>query len=109
MPETIDEAIAEAQNVFNAEAAKGEKCVYQFNITGEGGKEFNFVIDDGTLTVNEGQHESPGMTVTMEASDYLDMLSGKLDAQMVFMSGKMKAQGDIMGLGMKMKTFFPTG
>ena len=48
------------------------------------------------------------LTITMAASDYLDMVNGKLNPQMAFMSGKLKIAGD-MGLAMKMQQLFPMG
>ena len=41
------------------------------------------------------------MTMTMTAQDYVDMITGKLNGQMAFMSGKLKIAGD-MGLAMKL-------
>jgi putative sterol carrier protein len=32
----------------------------------------------------------------MAASDFLDMVSGKLNGQMAFMTGKLKVEGDMM-------------
>jgi putative sterol carrier protein len=55
--------------------------------------------------VTEGSAPSPNMTMTMAASDYVDMIAGKLNGQMAFMSGKLKIAGD-MGLAMKMQTLF---
>jgi len=43
--------------------------------------------------------------MTMAAQDYVDMISGKLNGQMAFMSGKLKIAGD-MGLAMKMQSLF---
>ena len=48
---------------------------------------------------------SPNMTMTLAASDYVDLIMGKLNGQMAFMSGKLKIAGD-MGLAMKMQTLF---
>ena len=45
------------------------------------------------------------MTMTMAAQDYVDMITGKLNGQMAFMSGKLKIAGD-MGLAMKMQSLF---
>jgi putative sterol carrier protein len=63
------------------------------------------VIKDGACNVAEGAHASPNMTMTMAAQDYVDMISGKLNGQMAFMSGKLKIAGD-MGLAMKMQSLF---
>jgi putative sterol carrier protein len=43
----------------------------------------------------------------MAAQDYLDMLSGKLNGQVAFMSGKLRISGD-MGLALRMQSLFNT-
>ncbi len=90
---------------LNADAAKGMSSVIQFNLTGDGGGNYNVSIKDGACTVSEGTHASPNMTMTMAAQDYVDMITGKLNGQMAFMSGKLKIAGD-MGLAMKMQSLF---
>jgi putative sterol carrier protein len=90
---------------LNADAAKGMNAVIQFNLTGDGGGNYYVTIKDGTCTVSEGTAPSPNMTMTMAAQDYVDMIAGKLNGQMAFMSGKLKIAGD-MGLAMKMQSLF---
>jgi len=90
---------------LNADAAKGMNSVIQFKLTGDGGGDYNVTIKDGACSVAEGAHASPNMTMTIAASDYVDMIMGKLNGQMAFMSGKLKIAGD-MGLAMKMQTLF---
>ncbi|MBI3784521.1 MAG: SCP2 sterol-binding domain-containing protein [Deltaproteobacteria bacterium] len=90
---------------LNADAAKGMSSVIQFNLSGDGGGNYHVVIKDGACSVNEGSHASPNMTMTMAAQDYVDMITGKLNGQMAFMSGKLKIAGD-MGLAMKMQSLF---
>ena len=103
---SVGDVFKEMPNRFNANAAKGMKAVYQFDLTGDGGAKYNVAIDDGKINVQEGAHASPNITLTMAASDYLDMVNGKLNPQMAFMSGKLKIAGD-MGLAMKMAQLFP--
>lgn len=107
-----DEVSAAVREIFklmpeqlNTDTAKGMNSVIQFNLTGDGGGEWNVAIADGSCQVNEGTHASPNMTMTMTASDYVDMITGKLNGQMAFMSGKLKIAGD-MGLAMKMQSLF---
>jgi putative sterol carrier protein len=107
-PSNIKDVFAALPTSFNASAAKGLKAVYQFNLTGDNGGKYTVAIDDGQLTVDDGAHVSPNITITIAASDYLDMMSGKLNPQMAFMSGKLKIAGD-MGLAMKMQSLFPHG
>lgn len=92
---------------FNKEAAKGLNAVYQFDLSGDGGGKWHAIIKDQALEVKEGQHASPSITISMAAQDYLDMLSGKLNGQVAFMSGKLRISGD-MGLALRMQTLFNT-
>jgi putative sterol carrier protein len=93
---------------LNVDAAKGMSSVIQFKLSGDGGGDYYVEIKDGAAKVSEGTHASPNMTMSMAASDYVDMISGKLNGQMAFMSGKLKIAGD-MGLAMKMQTLFRRG
>jgi putative sterol carrier protein len=90
---------------FNPDAAQGVTAVIQFDLSGEGAAQYYADIKDGACTVAEGKHDSPSMTLTMTASDYVDMTQGKLDGMSAFMSGKLKVGGD-MGLAMKMQNLF---
>jgi putative sterol carrier protein len=101
----VKEIFSQMPANFNADAAKGMTSVIQFNLSGDGGGTYHISIKDGACSVTEGPHASPNMTMTMAAQDYVDMISGKLNGQMAFMSGKLKIAGD-MGLAMKMQSLF---
>ncbi|MCZ6506872.1 MAG: SCP2 sterol-binding domain-containing protein [Acidobacteria bacterium] len=90
---------------LNAEAASGLDCVIQYDLTGDDGGNHYTTIKDGTATVSEGSHDSPTMTLTMEAADFVALSHGELDGMAAFMGGKLKIAGD-MGLAMKMQTLF---
>jgi len=90
---------------INADAAKGMNSTIQFKLTGDGGGDYYVEIKDGAANVSQGTHASPNMTMTLAAQDYVDLIGGKLNGQMAFMSGKLKIAGD-MGLAMKMQTLF---
>lgn len=105
MANTVKEAFDAMPGNFKSAKAAGMKAVYQWDITGEGGGKWNATIADGKCAVAEGQHASPNITITVSAKDWLDILNGKLDGQMAFMSGKLKVKGD-MSLAMKLKTLF---
>jgi putative sterol carrier protein len=105
MAESIKEAFAGMPANFKSDKAAGMKAVYQWDITGEGGGKWYAEIADGKCAVSEGAHASPNITITVASKDWLDILNGKLDGQMAFMSGKLKVKGD-MSLAMKLKTLF---
>jgi putative sterol carrier protein len=91
---------------FVADAAKGLKAVFQFELAGDNGGTWHIVVDDGKMTWAKGAHASPGITIKMAAEDYVKMINGKLNGQMAFMTGKMKIAGQIP-LAMKMQSLFP--
>ncbi len=68
-------------------------------------RQFRFRIANEAIEVQTGMHASPNVTISMKESDYLDMINGKLAAQMAFMSGKLKIAGD-MGLAMRLQGLF---
>jgi putative sterol carrier protein len=105
MADSVKEIFDAMSGAFNADKAAGMSAVYQWDVTGDGGGKWNAVIADGAITVSEGENDSPNITITVAAQDWLDITNGKLDGQMAFMSGKLKVKGD-MSLAMKMKTLF---
>ncbi|MFN2464250.1 MAG: SCP2 sterol-binding domain-containing protein [Candidatus Dormibacteria bacterium] len=104
MATTVDEVFTEMEERLraNPEKVKGMNATYQFDLTGEGGAERWVKLADGSGEMGSGQSDSPNITITMAASDFLDLVAGKLDGTMAFMSGKLKVKGD-MGLAMKLQ------
>ena len=90
---------------LNADAAADLDTVIQYDLSGESGGQYHCVIKNNACTVSEGTHDNPSMTLSMEASDFVDMTQGKLDGMTAFMSGKLKIGGD-MGLAMKLQALF---
>jgi putative sterol carrier protein len=105
MAETCAEAFEAMKEKFNPEAAAGLNAVFQYCLDGDGGGQWNCSVADGALSVDEGTHDSPSVTLSMAASDFLDLVNGKLNGQMAFMSGKLKIAGD-MSLAMKLGSIF---
>jgi putative sterol carrier protein len=66
---------------------------------------YYFTVADEKIDVKTGEHEKPNITLSMKESDYLDMINGKLNGQMAFMTGKLKIAGD-MGLALKLQSLF---
>lgn len=81
----------------NVDAATAPNAVYQFNITGDGGGEYNLDLTKGKTSdfVGQGKHDSPGATITVSSEDWLGMLNGTLNPMQAFMSGKIKIDGDM--------------
>lgn len=105
-PKSLDEVIQRMPETFVPEAAKGMQAVYQFCVTGAGGKDFYAAIDDGKLDVSEGKHTSPSVTITVDHDDYLRMLADPAVGQQLFMQGKLRMEPLDMTLAMKMGQIF---
>src|SRR5512138_2880556 len=77
-------------------------AVYQFNISGPGGGAWSVDCTQTGGRIQAGVAASPKCTVAATDQDFLNIVNGKLNAQMAFMSGKLKIQGD-MGLALKLQ------
>ncbi len=81
---------------FKADAAAGVDVVFQFNISGEGGGDWQCLIKDNICKVETGIHTQPACTLKMAAGDFMAMMDGSLSAMQAYTSGKLKIEGDIM-------------
>lgn len=104
---TVKETFDLMPSRFKPDKAAGANAVIQYEIIGEGGGTWNATIKDGKCAVASGAATNPNLTLTVSGQDWLDMLAGKLNPQMAFMSGKLKLKGD-MGLAMKLGGMFST-
>lgn len=103
---SVSEIFDKMPTVFNAAAAGGLDAVFQFNITGDQGGDYYVAIKDNACTVDKGVHAAPSVTLSLAGEDWIDICSGKLDGMTAFMSGKLKATGNIM-LAQRIKSLFP--
>ena len=102
---TIAKLMSLMPKAFVPEKAGDLEAVIQFNLGGEGGGDWAVTISEGSCSVNPGIAENPKLTLAAQASDYLDIITGKVNAMSAFAEGKIKLKGDL-GLAMKLMTFF---
>jgi len=107
-PTSCKQVFEQMPSRFNKEAGKGLNAIYQFDLSGDGGGKWHVLVNDGQCNVTEGAHSSPNITISMSAQDYLDLVAGKLNGQMAFMTGKLRIAGD-MALALRLQTLFPPG
>ena len=84
------------------------KATVVFSLSGEGGGDYQVNIADGKVTTEKAlasADEKPIAKVSMDADDYKDMMSGKLNPVQAFMSGKVRVEGDLNAV-MKLQSLF---
>jgi putative sterol carrier protein len=81
----------------------GIDALVHFHLTGDNACDWHVRILNGSPSVHEGMAESPDVTLTATAQDWLDIAAGKLNGQAAFLTGRLRIQGD-MGLAMKLQS-----
>jgi len=103
---SVKDVFQNMPSVFNVAASAGLNVVFQFHITGAQAGNWHVDVKDSTCQVLEGVHTSPTVSLTMADEDWLAMCNGTLDGMTAFMSGKLKADGDIMA-AQRIPSLFP--
>lgn len=96
-----------AENLI-AEKAGDMNAAVAFDLSGENGGQWTVKIADGACAVEDGIVDGADATISMAGSDYVDMMTGKLNPMMAFMGGKVKVSGDLNTV-MKFQTMFKMG
>lgn len=92
---SVAELFEKMPDMFDAERAGDFNATVQIDLSGEDGGQWFVAIADGKCNVEEGASEEAVATVHMEASDYVDMMSGDLNPMQAFIQQKVKVEGDL--------------
>jgi putative sterol carrier protein len=98
----FEEKIAKKIAASSPEDREKINAIYEFNITGDNGGVWTVEITKDKGLVQAGSNGSAKCIVTSASSDFMNIVAGKMNPQMAFMSGKLKIKGD-MGLAMKLQ------
>lgn len=91
---------------FDPAAAAGLDAVFQYKL--DEGAAFYAAVNDGSCTVENGEHDDPSVTLMMDSQTFEEVLSGETNGMQAFMTGRIKAEGDIM-LATRLEALFPNG
>jgi putative sterol carrier protein len=101
---TVEDLMEKMPGAFIPEKAEGVDAVIQFNLGAEGG-DWVVTIRDQKCVVERGTTDSPNLTLTAEAPDYIDMITGKLNPMTAIATKKIVLKGDL-NLAMKYMNLF---
>lgn len=104
----LDEVFNRMPTLFRADRAGATQAVIHWNITGGpgGGTDtYETVIENGTCTVTNQPARDPKLAMTMDPVTFLKVVTGDGNPMMMFMTGKIKAKGDL-GLAAQVAKLF---
>jgi len=79
---------------FDASAAEGMDVVFQYRIDEQ--HHWYVTVAEGRCQVAEGEYEDPTVTLTMDSETLRTVLSGETDGMEAFMTGRIRADGNII-------------
>ncbi|MET0425718.1 MAG: SCP2 sterol-binding domain-containing protein [Actinoplanes sp.] len=94
----LDEVFNRMPTLFRPEKAGATTAVIHWIITGGPGgtsNTYETVIENGACTVTKEPVRDPKLAMTMDAVTFLKVVSGDGNPMMMFMTGKIKAKGDL--------------
>jgi putative sterol carrier protein len=104
----LDEIFNRMPKLFRPDRAGNTNAVVQWIIGDrpDGGSDtYELVIANGTCTLSPEPGTDPKLALTMGAVDFLKVVSGNGNPVMMFMTGKLKAKGDL-GLAANIANLF---
>ena len=104
----LDEVFNRMPQLFRPEKAGNTSAVIHWIITGGAGgasDTYETVIENGACTVTNQPVRDPKLAMTMDPVTFLKVVSGDGNPMMMFMTGKIKAKGDL-GLAAQVAKLF---
>lgn len=102
----INQIIEQLKSCFSPDAADGLDAVIQYHVSGKDSGTYKIIIKDGTLSIEEGIHDSPTTTISLADETWLGLFNHSINPMLAFTKGKIKVKGDF-GLAMKVPKIFP--
>lgn len=102
---TVAETFKNIQARFNPTAAAGLNKTIQVNLSGNEGGKWAIQIAHQTCELIPGGVDKPDLTLTMTDQDWLALIERRLDPMSAFVTGRLKATGDLQ-LAMRVSDLF---
>ncbi|MDH4016750.1 MAG: SCP2 sterol-binding domain-containing protein [Actinomycetota bacterium] len=93
------------RKAFRPEAAEGERVTYQLVLTGDAPGQLWVDVRDGRLDTGEGVRAAPDVTFHIESGDFLGVLEGRVNPDLLFMEDRLRVEGEL-SLALKLRKLF---
>jgi hypothetical protein len=104
----LDAIFAKFPDLFRPDRAGSTNAVIHWSVSGapDGGTDtYELVIADGKCTLSPKPEHDPKLAITVGPVDFVKVVSGNGNPMMMFMTGKLKAKGDL-GLAANIANLF---
>lgn len=91
---SVAKVIEKLPSRFVAANAEGVSATFQFMLEDE--QDFYISIADGQCNIDQGEHPDPNLTLIMNAETMVEVITGQQDGMSAFMSGKLRAEGNVI-------------
>lgn len=97
-PVILGEIFKRMEEHFRADQAANTEAVIHWRITRDGSDHdhYEVVIGEGNCTVNEEPEHEPRVSFKTDGVTFLRLVTGNASGPMLFMTGKLKIEGDMM-------------
>jgi len=105
---TLDEIFRRMAEHVEPSKARGNDAVIHFKILDapDGGYDhYEVILEDGRCTASDAPAREPRVTFRIGPVDFIRLVSGNAAGPMLFMTGKLKIEGDLM-FASTMTSFF---
>lgn len=98
-PTILNEVFSRMEEHFRPERARNTDAVIHWRIGGGPGASedhYEVVVREGELSYTNQPQEEPRVTFKMDGATFLRLVTGNASGPMLFMTGKLKIEGDMM-------------
>ena len=95
----LDGIFGQMEEHFDGEKAGDTEAIIEWRILdkpGGGHDRYQVIVTGGTCSVEKDGEHAPRVTVTLKPVDVLKLVTGASAGPMMFMTGKLKIDGDLM-------------
>ena len=110
-PQVLDQIFTRMADHVEPSQVQGLNTVVHFHILGRpeehggGYDHYEVVFDDGSVRANDNPQLDPKVTIKTDGVHFLQLAGGKASGPVLFMTGKLKLEGDVM-LASRLTSFF---
>jgi putative sterol carrier protein len=107
----LDEIFRRMADHVDPAAASGVNAVAHFKILdrpdeqGGGYDHYEVIFDDGSCRASDRPEHDPKVTIKVKPKEFLKLASNQASGPVLFMTGKLKLEGDVM-LASRLTSFF---